>query len=411
MTPKLAAAPQPIPDTPPEDANRRREGIACPQTAPACIMVVDDQPANLKLMEDILREQGYRVRSFPRGRLALTFARQEPPDLILLDVTMPEMSGFEVCRHLKSDPALAGLPVIFLSALSEPQDKLMGFRCGGVDYITKPFQVEEIQARVKTHLELHHAQQQLQRHTDHLEELVQARTRDLMEAQARLHFLDKAKSDFLRLISHELRTPLNGVLGVSQLLLEGLPANSEATELRDLFEQSRERILSITENALLLAQIQVEAERFPSQPVPLDTILRTAAAQSTMFAASRRVAIDPLPGCEAIVTGEESLLVKALQALVETAVKFSKPGETVEIASTSTPRGAVVRIQSASGRIPASTLARFFDIFSLGEGAPGSEIGLEPAVAHRIFTLYGGSVTAENREPVGIRLTATFVQG
>lgn len=213
------------------------------------IMVVDDQPANLKLMEEILRQEGYIVRSFPRGRLALAAAGEDQPDLILLDITMPEMNGFEVCEHLKSDPKLAPIPVIFLSALSDTNDKVKAFRCGGVDYITKPIQVEELQARVKTHLDLHFLHRELLRHADHLEELVHVRTQELIETHARLQFLDQAKSDFLKLISHELRTPLNGILGVGQLLLEELPSSPEAQEFRNLFEQSRQRILGITVDA------------------------------------------------------------------------------------------------------------------------------------------------------------------
>jgi putative two-component system response regulator len=123
------------------------------------IMVVDDQPANLKLLEDLLTQQGHSVRSFPRGRLALEAAARNLPDLILLDINMPEMSGFEVCKRLKADAKLAGIPVLFLSALQETRDKVNAFRSGGVDYITKPFQLEEVRARVETHLALHRARQ------------------------------------------------------------------------------------------------------------------------------------------------------------------------------------------------------------------------------------------------------------
>ena len=121
------------------------------------IMVVDDQPANLKLMEDMLRGQGYGVRSFPRGRMALAAVGEQPPDLILLDINMPEMNGFEVCELLKADKKLASIPVIFLSALNETEDKVKAFRCGGVDFVTKPFQFEEVHARVETHLRLQRA--------------------------------------------------------------------------------------------------------------------------------------------------------------------------------------------------------------------------------------------------------------
>src|SRR5476649_240260 len=108
------------------------------------IMVVDDTIANLKLLEGILSKRGYRVRSFPRGRLALAAAAIEMPDLILLDINIPEMNGYEVCERLKSDPALAPIPVIFISAMNDMLDKVKAFGCGGVDYIGKPFQIEEI---------------------------------------------------------------------------------------------------------------------------------------------------------------------------------------------------------------------------------------------------------------------------
>src|ERR1700733_2462372 len=105
----------------------------------AIIMVVDDNPANLKLLERMLAQAGYGVRSFSRGRPALVSAAQNPPDLILLDINMPELTGYEVCERLKSDVKLAPIPVIFLSALSQTEDKVKALRCGGVDYISKPF--------------------------------------------------------------------------------------------------------------------------------------------------------------------------------------------------------------------------------------------------------------------------------
>ncbi len=123
----------------------------------ASIMAVDDNPANLKLLEDMLREHGYEVRSFPRGRHALAAAERNPPDLILLDINMPEMSGYEVCERLKADARLREIPVIFLSALNDAADKVKALKTGGVDYISKPFHFEEVRARVETHLALQRA--------------------------------------------------------------------------------------------------------------------------------------------------------------------------------------------------------------------------------------------------------------
>jgi CheY-like chemotaxis protein len=130
-----------------------------PERPQGNVMIVDDNPANLKLLDDMLRQHGYEVQAFPRGRLALAAAAQEPPDLILLDINMPEMNGYEVCEHLKSSARLADIPVIFLSALNAVEDKVKGFASGAVDYISKPFQFEEVQVRVQTHLRLRRAQQ------------------------------------------------------------------------------------------------------------------------------------------------------------------------------------------------------------------------------------------------------------
>src|SRR5208282_1552945 len=129
-------------------------------------------------------------------------------------------NGYEVCERLKSDARLADIPVIFLSALNETSDKVRAFQAGAVDYISKPFQFEEVHARVETHLKLHLFQRKLKRDNERLEEAVAARTRELGEANERLTILDQSKNEFLNLISHEFRTPLNGLLGVSELILE-----------------------------------------------------------------------------------------------------------------------------------------------------------------------------------------------
>lgn len=121
---------------------------------PANILVVDDTPANLQVLAGMLKDRGYKVRPAPGGKLALLAAQRDPPDLILLDINMPDMNGYEVCEHLKADDKLKGVPVIFISALTEPLDKVKAFATGGVDYITKPFQMAELQARVETHLKI-----------------------------------------------------------------------------------------------------------------------------------------------------------------------------------------------------------------------------------------------------------------
>jgi DNA-binding response OmpR family regulator/DNA-binding CsgD family transcriptional regulator len=152
------------------------------------ILVVDDTPENLRLLTGVLAEQGYRVRAVSNGKQALSTIQKEPPDLILLDIMMPDMNGYEVCQQLKSNEQTRDIPVIFISALDEIFDKMTAFSIGGVDYITKPFQVEELLARVNTHLtlrrlqeELQDSNQALQAANESLEEKVQLRTAELAE--------------------------------------------------------------------------------------------------------------------------------------------------------------------------------------------------------------------------------------
>lgn len=129
---------------------------------PEEILIIDDKPANLKLLTQVLAGQGYHIRAASSGRLALESVRASSPNLILLDIKMPEMNGFEVCEHLKAAELTRDIPVIFISALDDVREKVRGFQAGGVDYITKPFQVEEVLARVETHLGLRRLQKQLQ---------------------------------------------------------------------------------------------------------------------------------------------------------------------------------------------------------------------------------------------------------
>jgi len=371
-------------------------------------MVVDDNPANLKLMGDMLGQQGYEVRLFPRGRLALASAAQRPPDLVLLDINMPEMEGYQVCQRFKADANLAQISVIFLSALRETQDKVKGLECGGVDYISKPFQLEEVQARVETHLKVHHLQKSLQLYNERLEEAVAARTRELMEAHARLKILDEAKSDFLHLISHEFRTPLNGLLGVGDLMLQGLPNTDENRELVEMFDTSRRRILGILDDALLLTQIDIAGEKLPLGPASLRKVLEKALERSSDFARERGVAVDAdLDAAENNVVGDETLLVTALQALIEAGMKVASAGSLLRL-RLETAGGAVRILIEADGKtVPAAYIKKFFEVFSMPETSlAGVNLGLRPAVAHRILTLFGGSAEISNQDSRGIRLTA-----
>lgn len=197
--------------------------------APGNLLIVDDNPNNLQILHRILTQAGYKVRPALSGEIALRAIELLRPDLILLDVRMAGLDGYETCAILKAHPETAAIPIIFISALQDVQDKLRGFQVGGVDFVSKPFQEEEVLARVNTHFQIHQLQKTLAYQNEHLNELVEAKAHALAiverESTERLHqiaHLNRSitSSIFSSAIAHDLRQPLAAIL-----------SNAEAAEL------------------------------------------------------------------------------------------------------------------------------------------------------------------------------------
>ncbi|WP_339135605.1 MAG: response regulator [Candidatus Electrothrix sp. GW3-4] len=177
------------------------------------ILIVDDSPENLKLLAKILTANNFQVRGSNSGRYALKSIKKKLPDLILLDINMPEMNGYEVCRQLKNDPSTADIPVIFISGLKDNESKIKGFEAGGVDYVTKPFQAQEILARVRTHLSM-------SRMKHHLEEIVQERTAELQEVTEQIKAALKEKEVLLKEIHHRVKNNMAMMSSFLQLQIQ-----------------------------------------------------------------------------------------------------------------------------------------------------------------------------------------------
>jgi diguanylate cyclase (GGDEF)-like protein len=215
-----------------------------PQTSTTMgdILIVDDVSENLEFLSTVLAQQGYKVRSVLSGATALKVAKAAQPDLILLDIKMPEMDGYQVCQKLKADPVTQNIPIIFLSALDRASDKVKAFTLGGIDYIPKPFQVEELLARVKNHLDLRCAQAQVQKLNSELEQRVFQRTAQLeQEISKRLQMQEK----LLHVAMHDMLTNLPNRTFLTQRLMQ-------------IFERNQQ---SIDENLVL---ILLECDQLPA---------------------------------------------------------------------------------------------------------------------------------------------------
>jgi two-component system sensor histidine kinase/response regulator len=367
------------------------------------IMVVDDTVANLKLLEGILGRRGYRVRSFPRGRLALAAAALEPPDLILLDINIPEMNGYEMCAKLKANPALAAIPVIFISALNEMLDKVKAFGCGGVDYISKPFQIEEILTRVENHVNMRRLQVQADQYNARVDESVRLQTRQLVQTNERLLILHETKNDFLRLLSQALRTPPNALVAAL-----GKPATYSRTnvghaEMNDAGPPSPGQLSRLLEDALLLTQIPADRWPVTATCVTLSPLLHQAMDQTAGHARLHEVILPPVPGDLPPVSGHAGLIQRAFLAVLEMAVKFAGPGQTLELSGHEHAEEVWVVLTSRGQSVPEAALSQIFLT-----AAPGGEADASLAMAQRILSLFGGGITVENQTPAGIKWTTRF---
>jgi two-component system sensor histidine kinase/response regulator len=253
------------------------------------VLLVDDTPANLGVLFEHLDEHGYRVLVAEDGEEAVDLAERVGPDVILLDVMMPGMDGFETCERLKAQPQTRDIPVIFMTALTDTRDKVKGFRAGAVDYVTKPFQHEEVLARVRTQVQMRRLDARLRQQNARLESEVADRVSAeaaLKEHVAMLEAQNAELDAFARTVAHNLKDPLNGLLGFADLLADeaGL-AGAPARYLEHII-QSAQRMNAITEELLLLARLRAQdVERVPLDMAPI--VARSRARLAPLIAAHK----------------------------------------------------------------------------------------------------------------------------
>ena len=313
--------------------------------ARARILAVDDTPENLDLLVGLLQDD-YNIRVATSGERALRLVDKEVPDLILLDIMMPDMDGLEVCRRLKMQEALADVPVLFISALDRVEDKVSAFTCGGVDYITKPFQAEEVQARVTTHLEL------------------RRQRRELQENYIRLGELEGLRDSLVHMVVHDLRSPLLGLSGCLQMLHADV-GGTLGTEQRDDLEAAMGAAGTLSEMVTSLLDVsRLEAGEMPLHREDCDirAVIADALASLGALSKGRQVLFDPPAEFEPISCDKE-ITRRIVGNFVANALKFTPRSGEVRVTVEWTADHCRVAVTDTGPGIPEADLGRIFEKF------------------------------------------------
>ncbi len=345
------------------------------------ILVVDDNPTNLFLFEELLNDE-YELKTAQSGENALENFRDFDPDLVLLDIMMPGISGYEVCREIRRIDADSHRKIIMVSAKNATTDRLDGYRAGADDYITKPFNEDELHAKLNVYLRLKSVEE-----------------------------VDHYKTEIMSILCHETRTPLNGVIGPVEMLIEeneGMSAD-ERLKWLSVISRSADRLLRFIEKSLLVSRIRGEGLELKPQTVPLIDLAESAVNRLNTNAVNAKVALKIEDRQAGAVDVDPDYLTQVVESLVENAISHSEADQTVtiELLHGDSSESIIVRDQGTG--IAADRLDRIFEPFSrIGnrDSADGQCLSLH--IAREIVQLHGGTVGVESELGQGSRFTVTL---
>lgn len=354
----------------------------CAPPAPARVMVVDDQEANVRTVGALLSRAGFDVVPCFSGTDALARMAASLPDLVLLDMRMPVMDGFQVLERLRTDEAARDVPVIFLTADHERESLVRAFSSGAVDYVTKPFVPEELLARVRTHA-------------------------DLKQARDRLQRLARERQDSLELIAHDLRNHFSNVLFASDLLGTGDPLAPERTaKLVQSIRSSADAGLLFLQ--AVLDQAAGEAQGEPMEPLPASQVAQQAVDVFSAHAAAKGMRFDLRLDRHLLVCGQRLAVIHVLQNLLSNAIKYAPVGSTVTVATMQRDSRGWLQVSDQGPGISAPDQASLFQRFvTLSSQPTGGETttGLGLALAKQRARAMGGDLWYEDRRGGGACFT------
>jgi len=365
------------------------------------ILIVDDTEPNVRLLAHVVKKEGYEAMAAFSGQDALSLLEKRKPDIILLDIMMPEMNGFEVCQRLKEHDDYKDIPVIFLSALSETDSKVQGFNVGGVDYITKPFQREEVLARIDLHVKLRKLQEELSN-----------KVTQLKQREETLQKLNEEKDELMRIVGHDFRNPVTGIMGLASFLQQNVQSISseQQEDMLGIIKGSGQKLLDLV-SGLLNKDEEARISELSLKKLDLKYLVEDMVDLHRPTAINKDIVIETEIDSLKPKTVDKHKVEQILSNLVSNALKFSMEGGTVSIKLRGVPgkEDAFELVVKDSGMgIPDDELENLWDtdektirFGTLGE--QGSGMGLE--LVNNFTRLHGGAVDVESEEGVGTTFT------
>jgi two-component system, sensor histidine kinase and response regulator len=368
-------------------------------TGKPTILIVDDEPVNIDILIQNLQDD-FRLLLAKNGKMALKIARSTSPDLILLDIIMPEIDGYTVCRQLKDSRETRMIPIIFISAKKEEEDETKGLTLGAVDYITKPFSPAIVKARINTHLKIQkqHSQIRLQRD-------------QLVEANEKLEESAELRADVERITRHDLKLPLNGVIGFANLLKTDEDLTPEQMECIDIIEDSGYRMLNMINLSLDLYKMETGTYQLNADSVnilPLIQKIITEQENNLSKKISLRLTIDyeePVERDYFYAYAEELLCYTMIANLIKNSIEASPEGEIVSINLEKAPQERRINIHNW-GMVPEKIQPVFFNKYATSGKSGGT--GLGTYSARLIATTQGGNIIMTSSENDGTRVVITL---